>query len=146
LRDQLKNLIPHFWALCITEQFSGVNNPIKIIARFESKITVQGIEYSVNFYVVPDDTMSYGILLGRDFILNSNIKISFDVSKWCHSISNSPYASPIVIVRKKSEDIRLCIDYRALNKITVKDNFPTPLIEDHLDKLRQKKYFTSLDL
>jgi hypothetical protein len=55
----------------ITEQFSAVNNtPIKIIAQFETKITVQGIEYSTNFYVVPDDTMSYGILLGRDFILN----------------------------------------------------------------------------
>jgi hypothetical protein len=65
----------------ITEQFSAVNNtPIKIIARFETKITVQGIEYSAKFYVVPDDTMSYGILLGRDFILNSNIKLSFDKS------------------------------------------------------------------
>jgi hypothetical protein len=65
----------------ITEQFSGVKNtPIKIIARFETKITVQGIEYSAKFYVVPDDTMSYGILLGRDFILNSNIKLSFDKS------------------------------------------------------------------
>jgi len=60
--------------------------------------------------------------------------------------SNSPYASPIVLVHKKNGELRLCIDYRELNKITIKDNFPTPLIEDQLDRLRDKQYFTSLDL
>lgn len=60
--------------------------------------------------------------------------------------SNSPYASPIVLVHKKNGELRLCVDYRELNKITIKDNFPTPLIEDHLDRLRDKRYFTSLDL
>lgn len=60
--------------------------------------------------------------------------------------SNSPYAFPIVLVRKRDGELRLCIDYRELNKITVKDNFPTPLIDDHLDRLRGKSYFSSLDL
>lgn len=60
--------------------------------------------------------------------------------------SNSPYASPIVLVRKKNGSLRLCIDYRGLNKITVRDNFPTELIDDNLDRLRDKKYFTILDL
>lgn len=60
--------------------------------------------------------------------------------------SNSPYASPIVLVRKRNGDMRLCVDYRELNSITVKDNFPTPLIDDHLDRLRNKKYFSTLDL
>jgi len=60
--------------------------------------------------------------------------------------SNSPYASPIVLVHKKNGELLLCIDYRELNKITIKDNFPTPLIEDQLDRLRDKQYFTSLDL
>lgn len=60
--------------------------------------------------------------------------------------SDSPYASPIVLVRKKNGEVRLCVDYRELNKITVKDNFPTPLIDDHLDRLKGKKYFTNLDL
>jgi len=44
--------------------------------------------------------------------------------------SNSPYASPIVLVHKKNGELRLCIDYCELNKITIKDNFSTPLIED----------------
>lgn len=60
--------------------------------------------------------------------------------------SNCPYSSPIVLVRKKSGGYRLCVDYRELNKIMIKDNFPTPLIDDQLDRLKNKKIFTSLDL
>lgn len=60
--------------------------------------------------------------------------------------SDSPYASPIVLVHKKNGELRLCVDYRELNKITIQDNYPTPLIDDHLDRLRDKQYFTCLDL
>lgn len=60
--------------------------------------------------------------------------------------SHSAYASPIVLVRKKNGDYRLCVDYRALNKKTVKDSYPMPVIEDQLDRLSGKSYFTSLDL
>lgn len=56
------------------------------------------------------------------------------------------YACPVVLVHKKSGEPRLCVDYRDLNKITIRDNFSTPLIDDHLDRLRDKSYFTSLDL
>lgn len=60
--------------------------------------------------------------------------------------SDSPYASPIVMVKKKSGEHRLCVDFRFLNKITLRDNYPLPLIEDQIDKLRNKRYFTLLDL
>lgn len=50
------------------------------------------------------------------------------------------------MVRKKSGELRLCVDFRELNKITMKDNFPTPSIDDHIDRLKDKKYFSSLDL
>lgn len=59
--------------------------------------------------------------------------------------SDSDFASPIVLVKKKSGDVRLCIDYRALNKITVKEVYPIPNIEEQLNKLSGKMYFTSLD-
>ena len=58
----------------------------------------------------------------------------------------SPYASPIVLLRKKAGELRLCVDSRELNKITIEDYFPTPLIDDHLDRFKGKKYFSSLDL
>ena len=60
--------------------------------------------------------------------------------------SNSPYASPIVMVQKKSGEYRKCVDYRALNKITVRDNFPLPLIDTCTDYLGGKSYFTTLYL
>ena len=53
--------------------------------------------------------------------------------------SNSEYASPIVLVKKKNNECRLCVDYGTLNKSLIKDNYPLPLvIEDQLDVLNNK--------
>lgn len=60
--------------------------------------------------------------------------------------SMSNYASPILLVRKKTGDHRLCIDFRALNKKTVKEHYPLPRIDDQLDNLSGFKYYTTLDL
>lgn len=60
--------------------------------------------------------------------------------------STSSYASPVVLVKKKNGEFRLCIDYRALNKKTVKENYPMPLIDDQLDVLSGNQLFTTLDL
>jgi hypothetical protein len=60
--------------------------------------------------------------------------------------SNSPYASSVLLVKKKTGEYRLCIDYRPLNKITVKDKYPLPLIEEQLRRLSGFRYFTTLDL
>lgn len=60
--------------------------------------------------------------------------------------SSSQYASPIVLVQKKTGEKRLCIDYRALNQRTKKDHYPLPRIEDQLDQLAGSKLFISLDL
>jgi len=60
--------------------------------------------------------------------------------------SNSPWAAPIVLVRKKDNSLRFCVDYRSLNQKTIRDAFPLPRIEETLDALSGAKYFTSLDL
>lgn len=60
--------------------------------------------------------------------------------------SDSDFASPILLVRKKDGSDRMCVDYRALNKIIEKDRFPLPLINDQIDKLGKSKYFISLDM
>lgn len=60
--------------------------------------------------------------------------------------SSSPFASPIVLVKKKSGEKRLCVDYRALNSRTKRDHYPLPRIDDLLDQLSGQSLFTSLDL
>ena len=60
--------------------------------------------------------------------------------------SESEYASPIVLIKKKNGELRMCVDYRTLDKLIARDNYPLPLIEDQLDMLNGKKYFTLLDL
>ena len=59
---------------------------------------------------------------------------------------NSQWSSPVVIVQKRMVLLRLCVDYRELNKITKRDTFPLPRVDDSLDQLRNSQYFTTLDL
>jgi len=60
--------------------------------------------------------------------------------------SLSDYASPVVLVEKKDGSIRLCVDYRQLNRKIIRDRYPLPLIEDQLDRLQSMRYFSTLDL
>ncbi|XP_073711543.1 uncharacterized protein [Misgurnus anguillicaudatus] len=60
--------------------------------------------------------------------------------------SRSPYASPIVLARKKNGQLRMCIDYRTLNRRTTPDQYTVPRIDDALDCLSGSKWFSVLDL
>jgi len=60
--------------------------------------------------------------------------------------STSPWASPIVLVKKKDGTIRFCVDYRQLNDVTRKDAYPLPRKDETLDALSGAKVFTTLDL
>lgn len=60
--------------------------------------------------------------------------------------SKSPWASPMVLVRKPDNSIRVCIDYRAVNAVTVKDSYPLPHINSSLDSLKGSRWFSTLDL
>ena len=58
----------------------------------------------------------------------------------------SPYGAPVLFLPKKDGRWRMCVDYHALNKQTIRDRYPLPCIDDLLDSLGKAKYFTTLDL
>ena len=60
--------------------------------------------------------------------------------------SSSPFASPALLVKKKTGDWKLCVDYRKLNAYTVKNKYPLPIIEELFEELHGANWFTTLDL
>lgn len=103
-----------------------------------------GVEHSID----TTDPPPYGPLYNlsetqlealRDYLANAIKK------RWIRP-SVSPAGAPILFVPKKDGGLRLCVDYRGLNKVTVKNRHPLPLIDETLDRLVGAKVFTKLDL
>lgn len=138
-----------------------VNTPLKGQELSDLLRILKGYEQNVTTgtFVSPITTAELEIKLKKDKIINHRPyrmahseceKVKLIIKDLLENKiireSTSPYASPIVLVHKKDGSTRMCCDFRALNKITIKDRFPLPRIDDQLDRLGKHKYFTTLDM
>ena len=88
----------------------------------------------------------YPYRLSRPEMLEAEVQIKDLIATGRIRVSSSPWGAPILFARKKDGGLRMCVDYRALNKLTEKNKYPLPRIDDLLDKLRSASFFSSLDL
>ena len=77
-------------------------------------------------------------------VVKAKLQKLLDVN-FIYPISDSKWVSPLVVVPKKNGNWRICVDYRELNKATQKDHFPLPFMDQVLDTLAGKKFFSFLD-
>ncbi|KAM7315026.1 retrovirus-related Pol polyprotein from transposon 17.6 [Ixodes scapularis] len=93
---------------------------------------------------LPVHRSPYRVLVKRKEVIQKQVQEMLDDD--IVQPSSSPWASPVVLVKKKDRTLRFCVDYRRLNALTKKDVYPLPRIDDTLDRLRHARYFSSMDL
>ena len=84
------------------------------------------------------------------YVLRQQLKVELDkiLKIKCIEPTNSPYASPLVLVREPDGNLRVCVDYRSVNKDAIRDRYPLPCVDELIDAIGARKavYFTTLDL
>jgi hypothetical protein len=120
----------------------------QVFSQEESDKLPEHRPYDHKIPLQPDKTPPYGPIysLSPEELKVLRQYLEDNLRKGFIQNSQSPCAAPILFVKKPDGSLRLCVDYRGLNKITVKNRYPLPLINELFDRLRQAKYFTKLDM
>ena len=84
--------------------------------------------------------------MGQDELAELKKQLTENMDRKFIRQSSSPYGAPVLFAKKKDGTLRMCIDYRNLNTITVKNRYPLPRVDDLLDRLHGAKVFTKIDL
>jgi hypothetical protein len=98
------------------------------------------IEFIIDFLpgTAPIAKRPYRMSVGELEELKKQLKELLD-KQYIHP-SSSPWGAPMIFVEKKDGTQRMCVDYRALNEVTIKNKYPLPRIEDMFDQLREPRY------
>jgi len=104
--------------------------------------------YDHSIPLIEGKTPPYGPLYGMSCVELEALKkyLEENLNKSFISHSSSPAGAPVLFVKKSDGSLRLCVEYRGLNEITVKNRYPLPLIQETLTRLSKAKWFTKLDL
>ena len=149
---------------CSDEFYSQLDLEVSLTEGEKGKLRSIVIEYNDVFAKDPSE-------LGRTNVVQHTIdtgahspikqllhRAPFSLRKWTEELResmlkqgvitnlNNPWASPVVLVAKKDDSTRYCVDYCKLNAITKLDSFPLPRVDDSLDLLANTAFFSSLDL
>jgi len=111
----------------------------------------EGIDHAIKLLRTADGSaqaVPWGPLynMSRDELLVLRKTLTELLDKEFIRVSSSPAAAPVLFVRKPGGGLRFCCDYRALNKLTRKDRYPLPLIQETLNRIGKAKWFTKMDV
>jgi hypothetical protein len=84
--------------------------------------------------------------MSRDELLVLKKYLEENLPKGFIRPSKSSAASPVIFIKKPSRGLRLCVDYRGLNRLTVKNRYPIPLVRKTLNRIIYTRFFTKLDI
>ncbi|XP_046141101.1 uncharacterized protein LOC123987675 [Osmia bicornis bicornis] len=137
---------------------------LSTIGRLTTVMQSEDVSLEIDLYVIRDCDSSHDVIIGRNVLSHADLRMVTDIGgtrllrdpgavnsnqlgQQCCVITTitDEARGPVeeILQRKKNGSDRLCVDYRALNRITIKDRYPLPLIDDQLGKGR---YFTTLDM
>lgn len=120
------------------------------VFKHKSKFTLPdrklGIDYAVNLKPGSEPPYKRGFAMNLIQLAAVKKYVNEGIAMDTIEPSNSSCASPMLLVKKLGSSIRVCVDYRALNALTIKDRYPIPLIKETLERLLKAKYYTKLDI
>ena len=98
--------------------------------------------------------MSFGLTNAPAYFMSMMNKVFMEIKKQIKELlekgyirpSSSPWGAPVLLVEKKDGSLRMVVDYRALNEVTIKNKYPLPMINDLFDQLQGAKVFSKIDL
>lgn len=135
--EELRNMVP-----------TEYHDYLDVFSRQDANTLPPHRVYDHKIPLVPGKEPPFGPLysMNREELTALREWLDENLEKGFIRQSSSPAASPVLFVKKKDGSLRLCVDYRGLNAITVKTRYPIPLISETLTKLSRAKYFTKFDV
>lgn len=129
----------------VPEEYHGF---VKVFSAGEALKLAEHRPYDIKIETENNQLPPIGKLYNMSEVELKALKTYIDdmLSKGFIQSSNSPVGAPVLFAKKKGGGLRLCVDYRALNKLTRKDRYPLPLIGNLIDQLRGAKIYSKIDL